>query len=263
MAPGRDPKWLTVPHPSPDSLTIGCWEKGEQLTIPSALYHLQTLDSQIDSLKARLVEIDRLLTDNVAVRKAKQTLEEAQDRRAKWQAGQKDVELERQQLADEAAAAEKRLYSGKLHNPRELTDLQDKISELSKRRETLEEPLIEAMLEVEQADADIAARQAALDETLAKQASTTSDLHDERTETHAKLESLQAEVNAQRQEIPASALRQYDELRKQRRGIAVARLNRDGECSVCGVGLTTALRQQARRGDVVTCPTCGRLVYHP
>lgn len=233
------------------------------MTIPSALYHLQTLDSQIDSLQARLVEIDRLLTGNAAVRKAEKALQEAQDRRARWRTRQQDVELERQQLADEAAAAEKRLYSGKLHNPRELTDLQDKMSELGKRRESLEEPLIEAMLEVEQADEDIAARQKALDKALAEQASTLSDLQNERERIHAQLESLQAEVEKQRQDIPTPILGQYDALRKQPRGIAVARFNRDAECSVCGVGLTTALRQQARRGEVITCPTCGRLVYIP
>jgi hypothetical protein len=227
------------------------------------LYHLQTLDSQIDALHARLAEIDRLLGENAAVRKAQQTLKEAKDRRAKWKARQTDIELERQQLADESAAADNRLYSGKLHNPRELTDLQGKVAELGNRRENLEEPLIEAMLEVEQADADIAARLEALDQVLAQQASTLSDLNDEHANINTQLGELDAEVDKQRREIPAAALQQYDALRKQPRGVAVAKLNRDAECSVCGVGLTTALRQQARRGEVVICPTCGRLVYHP
>lgn len=232
------------------------------MTQPSALYHLQSLDSQIDALHARLTEIDRLLGENEAVRKAQASLQEAEDRSAKWKSQQKDLELERQKLADEAAVAESRLYSGKVHNPRELTDLQDKMSELGKRRESLEDPLIEAMLEVEQAEADITARQQTLEKVLAKQASTMSSLNEERASSLAQLEQLRGEVDAQRKEIDLPNLQQYDTLRKQPRGIAVAKLNREGECTMCGVGLTTALRQQARRGETITCPTCGRILVY-
>jgi predicted nucleic acid-binding Zn-ribbon protein len=210
----------------------------------------------------RLVEIDRLLGENEAVRQAQASLQEAKDRSAKWKAQQKDLELERQKLAAEAAAAENRLYSGKVHNPRELTDLQDKMSELGKRRESLEDPLIEAMLEAEQAEADITARQQALEKVLAKQASTMSSLNEERASSLAQLEQLRGEVDAQRKEIDLPSLQQYDTLRKQPRGIAVAKLSREGECTMCGVGLTTALRQQARHSETITCPTCGRILVY-
>lgn len=195
------------------------------------------------------------------MRQAQASLQEAENRSATWKAEQKDLERERQKLADEAATAENRLYSGKVHNPRELTDLQDKMAELGKRRESLEEPLIEAMLEVEQAEADIDTRQQTLDRVLAQQASAMSSLTEEREGSLALLDRLRGEVDVQRSEIEPGNLQQYDALRRQPRGIAVTRLSRDGECTVCGVGLTTSLRQQARRGEMVTCPTCGRILY--
>ena len=89
------------------------------------------------------------------------------------------------------------------------------------------------------------------------------DLTEERASIHDQLTELAVGVEKQRADIPALVLQQYDTLRKQMRGIAVSKLNRDAECSVCGVGLTTAMRQQAQRGEVITCPTCGRLVFYP
>ncbi len=77
-----------------------------------------------------------------------------------------------------------------------------------------------------------------------------------------------AELRARRAQIAAevtpSILKEYDRLRKARRGIAVAEVA-DGRCTACHIGVRPQFMQELRRGDkVMFCESCGRiLVYNP
>jgi hypothetical protein len=229
------------------------------VTHTAALFQLQTLDSQLDTIVTRLDEIARLLGDNEAVRQAQQTLDAAQAAHLKWKTRATDLELERASLKQEVDAAEQRLYSGRMHNPRELTDLQDKVASLRHRLETLEDPLLEVMLEIEQAEADIAASRAALDRILAEQAAALGHLTAEQRDLQTRRDALQSQVAAARAGIHPDHLALYDKLRKRQGGVAVAPLKRD-ICGVCGVQITSREMQVVQHGEVLPCPTCGRIL---
>ena len=229
----------------------------------ATLYQLQTLDSEIDSIRQRLAEIGQLLEQNEAVRAAQTALERSEEEHRRWQTRLTDLELERAHLKEETAAAEKRLYSGKITNPRELADLQGKVRELNQRYEDLEEPLIEAMLYVEESSQAMAEAEAALERVRAEQASATTALSDEQARLSDRLKELEAQVEQIRAQIEAEHLARYDKLRQRLKGgIAVVAVRNNG-CGVCGVQLTSRLVQQIRHGQVLTCPTCGRILYIP
>lgn len=225
----------------------------------AGLYHLQTLDSQLDAARERLAEIDRLLAQDEAARAAQSALEEATTHRLKWQARLTDLELERARLRNEATAAEERLYSGSVHNPRELEDLQHKVVELSRRLDALEEPLLEAMLEVEEGESAIQAAQARLDQVLAEQAQTGGALAAEQSELRSRAAQLEAQIRRTRSTVEDRHLALYDELRQRPGGVAVS-LIEDGVCSRCGVEITSRQAQQVHHGEVLPCPTCGRIL---
>jgi predicted nucleic acid-binding Zn-ribbon protein len=225
----------------------------------AALYHLQTLDSQRDQIRAGLAEIDRQLSQNEAVRSAQAALEAAQAQDREWQTRASTLELKRTQLRDEATAAETRLYSGEIMNPRELTELQEKVAELSHRRDVLEDPLLEAMLEIEERQAAVTAAQSELDRVLAEQQKTLGSLTTERESLLPRLDQLENDISVIRQSISARFLTMYDELRKRPGGVAVTEVRRS-ECSICGVEINSRLQQQIGRGEVFPCPTCGRIL---
>ncbi len=81
-------------------------------------------------------------------------------------------------------------------------------------------------------------------------------------------ERILAELHARRAgistEITPVVLKEYERLRKARRGIAVAEVN-DGRCTACHIGVRPQFMQELRRGDTVKyCESCGRiLVYNP
>ena len=58
----------------------------------------------------------------------------------------------------------------------------------------------------------------------------------------------------------APTLARYDELRRIRRGVAVARIDRN-MCLGCRTTLSTSEVQKARQGQVAYCSSCGRILY--
>ncbi len=75
------------------------------------------------------------------------------------------------------------------------------------------------------------------------------------------LERFFIERNAVAGAIPAAELSLYDQLRQQRRGVAVAVIS-DNSCEACGSTLSLAQIQSARSsGQVMFCPSCGRILY--
>jgi predicted nucleic acid-binding Zn-ribbon protein len=77
-----------------------------------------------------------------------------------------------------------------------------------------------------------------------------------------------AELQQRRSEIVTGItpgiLREYERLRKARRGIAVAEVA-EGRCTACHIAVRPQFMQELRRGDkVMCCESCGRiLVYNP
>lgn len=228
-----------------------------------ALYQLQTLDSEIDSIQQRLSVIERELNQNEVVIRAQAVLQRAEKSLRGWRTRLTDAELERRQLSEEAGTIEQRLYSGRVHNPRELSDMQNKLAELRRRHEGLEEPVIEAMLEIEAGEQTVEEAQAELERVTGEQADTLSELQAERQSLTTALEEKQTEVGQARERVEVAHLRTYDTLRKRPGGLAVVTLSQNGECTVCGVQVTSSMRQRIRRGEVLACSTCGRLLYHP
>lgn len=227
----------------------------------AALYQLQTLDSQLDAARKRLAEIDRLLGEDQAVRRAQARLERAVAHLRTWRTRLADLELERQQLREEADSVEQQLYSGKVHNPRELSDMQGKTAELRRRHAEMEEPIIEAMLEIEAGEADVEQAQARHDAALAAQADSHGSLAEERSRLVEQIAGLEAQIEPARAAVEPRHLAIYDRLRQRPGGLAVAALTGSAECSACGMQVTSSMRQQVQHGKVLTCPTCTRLLY--
>lgn len=228
----------------------------------AALYHLQKLDSQLDGIRKRLTEIAELLGQDEALQSAQQALAGAEQSHTKWHARQTELELERGTLQEEAKTIESRLYSGHVANPRELTDLQDKLAELNKRIEMLEEPILQAMLAVEEDGQRVVAARGELERVTGERAHIFGELSQEQSTLSAQIDELQTKTNKVRSQIAAQHLDMYDRIRQRPGGLAVAVLNGD-ECGICGVELTSQLAQQVRRGEVLTCPTCNRILHIP
>jgi uncharacterized protein len=86
-----------------------------------------------------------------------------------------------------------------------------------------------------------------------------------RERTAADQQSL-SELQAERQHSAAgmsqAALREYERIRKGRKGVAVAEAV-EGRCSACHISLRLQFFQELRRQDqIMLCESCGRILYY-
>lgn len=225
------------------------------------LYRLQQVDSQIDAIQARRQAIRDTLQNDLSLRAATQAFAAA-DGKSKDAAHvlkQAEAEVEKQRIKIEQTEAS--LYSGRVQNPKELQDLQKDVASLKKHLETLEERELEAMALAETAEQELQIAKSALEQTQAKVNEQNRDLTKENEALEKDLERLEHERKAILSDLESPAVTTYDQIRKQRRGIAVTTIT-DSACAACGTTLTLSLQQNARSTtQLFTCPTCGRILY--
>jgi len=225
------------------------------------LYRLQQVDSQIDGIQARQQWIQDTLQNDVSLRTATQTFTLADNKHkdALRALKQTEAEVEKQRIKIEQTEAS--LYGGRVQNPKELQDLQKDVASLKKYLETLEERELEAMVIVETVEHELQTAKLELDRTQANINEQYRDLGTENETLKKDLERLEHERNAILSDLVSSVVSTYDQIRKQRRGIAVTTIS-DSACSACGTTLTLSLQQSARSAtQLFNCPTCGRILY--
>ncbi len=225
-----------------------------------ALYHLQAIDLTISERQSRLASVERALGDDKPVIAAEQALQQAEKTLAPWRQRVRDLELEIKSLVEKATAAERQLYSGSISNPKVLQDRQDELASLKRRRAKLEDDLLEAMIEVENAQAALGEAQGNLEQVRSAWEKDQSDLAREQQSLREALEELKAQREAALQHVNPESLAAYDSLRASKRGQAVAQLTGNA-CKSCGVSQTTATIQQVRQGrELIFCSNCGRIL---
>lgn len=226
-----------------------------------ALYRLQQVDSQIDQIQARLKTIQQTLEDDVELRATMQRFAsaESQHRDAERALKRSESDVEKQQIKAEQTEAS--LYGGTVHNPKELQDLQKDVASLKRHLETLEERELEAMITAETAEKELQAAKTELERVQSNLKEQHKDLAQESETLHKHLERLNSERQAVVTDIVGQALSIYDQLRKQKRGIAITTIE-DNSCEACGTTLTPSQQQNARStSQLFHCPTCGRILY--
>lgn len=229
----------------------------------AALYALQEIDLEMAARRRRLAEVQAALGESLAVRQARAEVAAAQAELHRWQTRQRDLELEVASLAGKLAETEALLYSGRIRNPKELSDLQAELAALGRYRQAREDELLEAMLNVEEQMEALAAARRRLAEVEATTATDQANLRAEAAQIEARLKTLADERELHLMGINAADLAVYEALRERKHGQAVARIE-DGACSACGDALPSSRLQQARQSeDLVTCANCERILYAP
>jgi predicted nucleic acid-binding Zn-ribbon protein len=224
------------------------------------LLQLQTLDLERDAKYRRLKQVIASLAEPEALRMAAGEITAAQAAVTRAHTRKQDLELEAQTLDAKIASVDERLYSGRVKNPKELSDLQNEIASLRRRRATLDDTLLEAMLALEEAER---AEQQARGKLAALRATWQADqsaLTDERNQLETSIAALSERRNQMMAAIAPDHLEPYQKLRRAHAGLAVARVE-DGACSTCGVEISDRLLTQARLSEGLSlCGNCERIL---
>lgn len=225
------------------------------------LYRLQQVDSRIDRIQSRLKVIQETLENDIELKASLERYEASEKsykdaERALKLAG---AEVEKQRIKIEQT--ESSLYGGHVHNPKELQDLQKDVASLKRHLETLEERELEAMVAAEDAEKSMQSAKAELDRVQANRGDQSRDLMKESEALRKDREQFDSERKAVMSDLADRMVEMYEQLRQQRRGIAVTTVS-DNSCAACGTTLTPSQQQNAHSTSTLfNCPTCGRILY--
>jgi uncharacterized protein len=226
-----------------------------------SLFLLQNIDLQIDGFQNRMNQINHQIDDHTEVdlvvheMETNQGLGEVHARRLA------EVEKKLSTTRIKLQQSEASLYGGKIHNPKELQDLQAEIQSLKPVISHLEEDQFGIMLEMEE-NAGLSTKMKQQIEKLGTDHTGLVEvLTRELNEINHQMERLQSERKALIASIDETSLQTYSTLRKTKSGIAVTQVD-DNTCDKCGAEITQAVWQKARiSNDLCFCSTCGRIIY--
>lgn len=166
-------------------------------------------------------------------------------------------------VAEKADAVNATMYGGSVTNAKELQDLQAELDSLGRRRSSLEDQVLEQMVEAEPVDAELADVSTRREEIDGRAVAATAALVEAETTIDQELDSLEARRAEAVAGIDAGLLERYEKLRARLKGVGVARLE-GATCQGCHLTLPAAeaeqVRRQARDEGIATCPECDRLL---
>jgi predicted nucleic acid-binding Zn-ribbon protein len=227
------------------------------------LLELQQIDSAIDRLSARR----RVLESGEGSRTARKQADDAEAALGELRLAvdalarnQQRLEHEIDSLSKKASAEEKRLYDGSIANAKELGSLQHEIENLKRRRSDREDELLGLMEEregldglVSEAERVASGEREAVDRVAA-------EASDELGRIGAELMAKGTEREGTTLGIDPELLELYEDLRPQKKGVAVAALV-DGVCQGCHEKLSAVELDRLKRVDgVKRCEHCRRIL---
>jgi len=229
------------------------------MSVAKQLYQLQEVELEIESNEQALAQIASQLGESQVVARARAELKLKQQHLEELRRQQHSAEWEMEDLVNKLTPAEEKLYSGRIKNPKELTNLQHDVDGLRIRRNQLEDKALEIMDQVELSTASVA--------TLSNELKTLeAEWHHQQQQLSANMEQLKAtlsDLKHKRQLLSAKlnpqAIGFYQELKKQK-GRAVAKVEQ-GICHGCRILLPTTELQRARGDSLVQCSSCGRILF--
>jgi predicted nucleic acid-binding Zn-ribbon protein len=234
----------------------------DQTTL-SRLLDLQAEDTAIlrlEERRAALPEAQRLAEVNERLRELEADLQIAQKQRDEIAREQNRLEGEIGLVVQKIEREEKRLFSGGVSNPKELSSLQAEVASLKKKQGSLEDADLEVMEQAEQAQGTMTN----LEQERAAAASESEQLTRTVEELTHDIEAQLAEHRQTREtiapELPASLLKTYETIRAQKGGIGAAALV-GGTCEGCHTTLPSIeVRKIKKDGGLQRCDNCRRIL---
>jgi predicted nucleic acid-binding Zn-ribbon protein len=175
----------------------------------------------------------------------------------------REREFEATRVAEKLRVNEDRLYSGRVKNPKELSDLQRENEYLQRRQGELEDKQLESMMDVEQITIKVAVANEEYIVVEAAWRDENAELSQEYDVLKHDLARLLAQRKAVVKHIPTNDLDEYNTIRRLRKGVAVVAV-KDDMCRACNVQVPQRDLLRARQTDeFFYCSGCERILYIP
>lgn len=234
-------------------------------TVLVDLKNLQELDDQAGLDRKVLEESAARLAQGAARLKAfEDRLDTARRDLAAMQIRHRDLEGQVADLSVKKAANEKRQTSFKSSN--EYNALLKEAEYLTGRISESEDEILELLDRIEKREVEISDLEQVVTEETAVYGRAAASTEKAETESRGRLALLAERREILVAAIPAPQMRQYEDIGKRRKGIAVTAAA-DGLCLACRLGFPPQIYNDLQRNEkILNCPNCGRIIFwrdHP
>jgi predicted nucleic acid-binding Zn-ribbon protein len=154
-------------------------------------------------------------------------------------------------------------YQGQLmqvKNQQQYAAAWKEIDSTRKQVKDLEEAELKIMGEMESAQGSLDGRQGGFDELKGRYDATYAAWQHSLGDLRGEIEQLRKRIEAAEQKIPERLRAEFYRIFKQRQNVAVAGVVNDS-CGVCRVRIRPAVTQQLKRGELVFCEGCRRILH--
>ena len=165
------------------------------------------------------------------------------------------------ELSDQQELLKK--YQGQLmlvKNQQQYAAAWKEIDATRKHVKELEESALKSMTDIDAVQQQLDQRQAGHDDLQSRYDSAHADWQHSLGDLRAEAEQLRKRSAAIEATLPVPMRNEFQKIFRQRQGVAVARVMNDS-CSSCRTRVRPALAQQLRRGELVHCEGCHRILY--
>ncbi|HAH32082.1 MAG TPA: hypothetical protein DCL44_07200 [Elusimicrobia bacterium] len=231
-----------------------------------ALIELQNKDSAIDELQKRLnavpAEIEAL---NNAFEERKKNMDTAKQELLRLQVEKKENELKIAEKDESVRKHQRELNMVKENNA--FKALLAEIENDKKQKDDIETAILELLEKIDKAlaqDKGLKAEVKTLEEAKNIRAR---QLEENAVSMQAQIGAAKTERAAFASQIGAEVMEQYEFIRSQKKGLAIAKVHEDPSggkisCGGCNISLTPQKAVDVKRRDVLgVCDNCGRMLY--
>jgi uncharacterized protein len=225
------------------------------------LNDVQTRDLRLDEFEGEKLKVPQALIELQAETEALQRkLSDRHDRHQELAKQVRASELEMAALTERRKAAAASALEAESN--KEASQFQNQELQFATRLEELEADALPLMERLEVLSTEVASLEEQMAELRPRLDGMIADEKARLEGIEAGMVNLQQERSTLASQVPPALLKQYEQVRKAKRGVALATVVNQERCGGCNVKLPIYVLQKVGKGQEVTrCPSCGRILW--
>ncbi len=226
------------------------------------LIELQNLESAIEESRRRIAAHPQRIAEGEArLALARDGVEAAKQRFKASQEARREAEKEAAVYQSRLSKFKDQLSAVKTN--KEYQAMQHEIETAQRELGSVEEKVIEGMVEADGLTADVKKSEQALAAQQKEIEAEKKTLAEELTTVEAALKDATAKKETLVTSLAPPLVALFEQVARARKGVAIALATRDGLCSACHVRLRPQVFQEVRRNDqIIQCASCNRILYY-
>jgi predicted nucleic acid-binding Zn-ribbon protein len=223
------------------------------------LYELQLIDSEIQSYRDMLAQLNLKIGESETVRVAKAELDAMKKQVMEIGQKRRDLEWSTEDLQKNITNLNVKLYGGKVGNPKELMSLEQEKENFTNKLRQQEDELLDLMNAEEETQKRIKIQSEQVARAEVEWQKEQQTLIQERGEAENHLLELEKKRQLFTSSIDPQSYTLYESIRL-KKGQVVVKVEQ-GRCQGCRITLPVNEWQRAKSGTVVQCSSCGKILY--